>query len=148
MVLLLKELSWTPKPSMHGKLRKYCFWNVAVAFFKSINVPELVALVDALLWSVRDLCVWVGGWGEWGKCTRKLVLLQYSYSTTISPEVLCCQYSIFNIHTRPPYFFVVILFWGQFLVMTISSAPIFILKHHITKSFFLTIYFGGSKTVP
>ena len=32
--------------------------------------------------SERALCVWVVGWGEWGKCTRKLVLLQYSYSTT------------------------------------------------------------------
>ena len=41
------------------------------------------------LWSVRDLCVWVGGWGEWGKCTRKLVLLQYSYSTAIIPSQFC-----------------------------------------------------------
>ena len=41
------------------------------------------------LWSVRDLCVWVGGWGEWGKCTRKLVLLQYSYSTAIIASQFC-----------------------------------------------------------
>ena len=56
----------------------------------------------------RGVCVWVVGWGERGKCSRKLVLLQYSYAANDDWEDdnagnddidLKTKYSIFIIHT-------------------------------------------------
>ena len=63
-----------------------------------------------------SVCVWVVGWGERGKCSRKLVLLQYSYAAiddweddNAGIDDIDLKKAIFNIHYsyfggHPPIF--------------------------------------------